>query len=54
MTRAAEQAAQIASIAQAFQSGGTLVGAGNARQDEAGVIRIGGGTVTCVRGEVDL
>jgi len=37
----AEQAAQIASIAQAFQSGGTLVGAGNARQDEAGVITQG-------------
>ncbi|WP_165371641.1 lamin tail domain-containing protein [Pseudolysobacter antarcticus] len=33
-----EQAVQIASIVQALQSGGTLVGAGNAQQDSAGVI----------------
>ena len=37
----AEQAAQIASIAQAWQSGGTLVGAGNARQDATGAITPG-------------
>jgi predicted extracellular nuclease len=37
----AEQAAQIASIAQAWQSGATLVGAGNARQDATGAITQG-------------
>ncbi|HZP67357.1 MAG TPA: lamin tail domain-containing protein [Rudaea sp.] len=37
----AEQAAQIASIVQAFQSGATLTGAGNARQDATGAIATG-------------
>lgn len=37
----AEQAAQIAQIAQAWQSGGTLAGAGNARQDASGTITQG-------------
>ena len=37
----AEQAAQIASIAQAWQIGATLVGAGNARQNATGIITPG-------------
>lgn len=37
----AEQAAQIASIAQAFQSGATLAGAGNAQQDATGTVTNG-------------
>jgi hypothetical protein len=37
----AEQAAQIAQIVQAFQSGGTLTGAGNAQQDATGTITNG-------------
>ena len=37
----AEQAAQIASIAQAWQSGSTLAGAGDAQQNAAGVITNG-------------
>ncbi len=37
----AEQAAQIASIAQAWQTGATLAGAGDARQSAAGVITPG-------------
>ncbi len=36
-----EQAVQVASIVQALQSGGTLVGAGDARQNGAGVIAPG-------------
>jgi hypothetical protein len=36
-----EQAAQIASIAQAWQTGATLVGAGDARQDATGAITTG-------------
>ncbi len=37
----AEQAAQIASIAQAWQTGATLVGAGNARQNATGIVTQG-------------
>jgi hypothetical protein len=37
----AEQAAQVAYIVQAWQSGATLVGAGNARQDANGTITAG-------------
>jgi predicted extracellular nuclease len=36
-----EQAVQVASIVQALQSGGTLVGAGDAQQNSAGVITAG-------------
>ncbi|MEO8958078.1 MAG: lamin tail domain-containing protein [Rudaea sp.] len=44
--RRVEQAVQVASIAQALQSGGTLVGVGDARQNDAGVITPGPFNIT--------
>ena len=40
-TKRTEQAVQVASIVQALQSGGTLVGAGNAQQDASGFVTTG-------------
>ncbi|HZX92407.1 MAG TPA: lamin tail domain-containing protein [Rudaea sp.] len=40
-TKRTEQAVQVASVARALQSGGTLIGAGNARQDASGFVTTG-------------
>jgi hypothetical protein len=40
-TKRTEQAVQVASVVRALQSGGTLIGAGNAQQDASGFVTTG-------------